>query len=141
MNHYFLTADPVEATSIDRGGSGPGWVRTGTVFKSGGANAVCRFFGNQANGGPNSHFYTADAAECAQVGKDPGWKFESNDFAITPANPGGTCPAGMLPVYRAYNKRFAAHDSNHRITTSLADYQKQISEGWAAEGIVMCAQP
>ena len=140
LNHYFLTADPIEGASIDRGGSGPGWLRTGTVFKTGGLNAVCRFFGNPGVG-PNSHFYTADAAECAAVKRDPGWKFESNDFAITPAGAGGTCPSALVPVYRAYNKRFAQNDSNHRITTNFTHYQKQISEGWAAEGIVMCAQP
>ena len=141
LNHYFLTADPVEAASIDNGGSGPGWVRTGKTFKPGGPNAVCRFFGVQAAGGPNGHFYTADPAECAAVRNDPGWHFESLDFSITPPNPGGVCPAGLANVYRAYNGRFAQHDSNHRITANLADYQQQIAAGWQGEGIVMCAQP
>ena len=141
LNHYFLTANAIEAASIDQGGSGPGWTRTGDTFKSGGSNAVCRFFGVQAAGGPNGHFYTADPAECAQVKNDPGWHFESFDFAITPPNPGGVCPAGLVNVYRAYNKRFAEHDSNHRITTNLAAYQQQIAQGWQGEGVVMCAQP
>ena len=140
LGHYFLTADPVEGASIDRGGSGPGWGRTGMVFKSGGSNAVCRFFGVQANGGPNGHFYTADPNECEQVKRDPGWKFESLDFAITPAV-NGACASGLVPVYRAYNQRFVQRDSNHRITTSFTDYQKQINAGWAGEGIVMCARP
>ena len=56
LNHFFLTANGVEAASIDAGGSGPGWNRTGNVFKSGGTNAVCRFYGVQAAGGPNGHF-------------------------------------------------------------------------------------
>lgn len=141
LNHYFLTADPIEAASIDAGASGPGWVRTGNVFKSGGPNAVCRFYGVQAANGPNGHFYTADPDECKQVKNDPGWHFESLDFAITPAGPGGTCVAGLLPVYRAYNKRFAQHDSNHRITTNVTAYQQQVAAGWAGEGVVMCAQP
>ena len=140
LNHYFVTADPIEAASIDGGASGPGWVRTGTQFRAGGSNAVCRFYGNVANGGPNSHFYTADTAECADVKKDPGWKFESNDFAITPAV-NRQCPAGLINVYRAYNNRFAQQDSNHRLTTVFADYQKQLAQGWSAEGVVMCAQP
>ena len=142
LNHYFLTADPVEGASIDAGGSGPGWTRTGKVFKSGGPNAVCRFFGVQAAGGPNGHFYTADPDECNQVKLDPGWHFESLDFATTPPVPGAmgaTCPAGLVPVYRAYNHRFAEHDSNHRITANFADYQSQIAAGWTGEGIVMCA--
>lgn len=141
LNHYFLTADPVEAASIDNGGSGPGWVRTGKTFKAGGPNAVCRFFGVQAAGGPNGHFYTADPVECAAVRNDPGWHFESLDFSITPPNPGAVCPAGLVNVYRAYNGRFAQHDSNHRITADFADYQQQIAAGWLGEGVVMCAQP
>jgi hypothetical protein len=141
LNHYFLTANAIEGQSIDAGGSGPGWTRTGNVFKSGGPNAVCRFYGVQAAGGPNGHFYTADPDECNQVKLDPGWHFESLDFAITPAGPGGTCAAGKVPVYRAYNHRFAEHDSNHRITSNFAAYQQQIAAGWTGEGVVMCADP
>jgi hypothetical protein len=142
LNHYFLTANAIEGASIDAGGSGPGWTRTGNVFKSGGPNAVCRFYGVQAAGGPNGHFYTADPDECNQVRLDPGWHFESLDFAITPAGPGGTCPAGLVRVYRAYNNRFAQHDSNHRITSNFAAYQQQIATPpWTGEGVVMCAQP
>jgi uncharacterized protein DUF5648 len=141
LNHYFLTANPIEAMSIDAGASGPGWSRTGGRFKSGGSNAVCRFFGVQSAGGPNGHFYTADPAECEQVKRDPGWRFESLDFSITPTNPGGVCPAGLANIYRAYNNRFAQRDSNHRITADFSAYQTQIALGWTGEGVVMCAQP
>jgi hypothetical protein len=141
LNHFFLTASAVEAASIDGGASGPGWSRTGNIFKSGGPNPVCRFYGVQAAGGPNGHFYTADPAECEAVKLDPGWHFESLDFSITPAGPGGTCAQGLAPVYRAYNNRFAQHDSNHRVTASLAAYQAQVAAGWTGEGVVMCAQP
>ncbi|MBK7473423.1 MAG: hypothetical protein IPI73_25080 [Betaproteobacteria bacterium] len=41
---------------------------------------VCRFYGNVADGGPNSHFYTADPLECAAVKRDPGWHFEGIAF-------------------------------------------------------------
>ena len=141
LDHYFLTANPIEAASIDGGGSGPGWTRTGGKFKSGGSNAVCRFFGVQSAGGPNGHFYTADPAECEQVKLDPGWRFESLDFAITPPNPGAICPAGLANVYRSYNNRFAQHDSNHRITASFSTHQTQVGRGWIDEGVVMCAEP
>jgi len=93
----------------------------------------------QAAGGPNGHFYTADPAECNQVKLDPGWHFESLDFTITPAA-AGACPQGLRPVYRAYNNRFAQHDSNHRITANQAAYQQQLAAGWSGEGVVMCAQ-
>ena len=141
LNHYFLTANAIEAASIDGGGSGPGWMRTGDTFKSGGSNAVCRFFGVQAAGGPNGHFYTAVNAECEQVKLDPGWHFESLDFATTPPMPGAICPQGLVNVYRAYNNRFAEHDSNHRITANFNAYQSQIAQGWSGEGVVMCAEP
>ena len=141
LNHFFITSNAIEAASIDAGGSGPGWQRTGATFKSGGSNAVCRFFGVQSAGGPNGHVYTADPDECAQIKLDPGWRFESLDFAITPTNPGGVCPAGLVNVYRAYNDRFAQHDSNHRITANFNAYQAQLALGWRGEGVVMCAQP
>jgi hypothetical protein len=70
-NRYFLTIDPNEATAIDNGGAGVGWLRTGFTFKAyattGSAPAaalpVCRFYGS-VSPGPNSHFFTASAAEC-----------------------------------------------------------------------------
>lgn len=148
LDFYFVTASAVEGASIDAGGSGPGWTRTGNVFKTGGPDAVCRFRGVPAGNGPPpaSHFYTADVNECNQVKLDPGWFFENLDFATTPPLPGAngaTCPAGLVNVYRAYNNRFAQHDSNHRVTANLAAYQQQIAPGtgWTGEGVVMCAQP
>jgi hypothetical protein len=121
------------------------------VFKAGGSTPVCRFFGNtninpatNAFYGPTSHFYTADANECAAlkaqfVANAKSWKFESNDFLTTPAV-AETCTAGTLPVYRAYNNAFIrGEDSNHRITADQAAYQSQIAKGWIGEGIVMCA--
>lgn len=149
-DQYFMTAETVEQAAVDSGAAGP-FLRTGSVFKAGGPTPVCRFFGNSninpATGafyGPNSHFYTADANECAGlkaqfVANAKSWKFESNDFLTTPAV-GGTCPANTTPVYRAYNDGFARGiDSNHRMTPDLAAYQAQVAKGWIGEGIVMCA--
>jgi endo-alpha-1,4-polygalactosaminidase (GH114 family) len=150
LNNYFITADATEQTFVDTGAVGR-WERTGNTFKTGGPNAVCRFYGNAnvnpATGlifGPNSHFYTADQAECAAVKAQyaadaRSWKFESNDFLTTPAA-SGTCPAALVPVYRAYNNGFARGvDSNHRITASLSAYRQAIDAGWSGEGVVMCA--
>ena len=50
-----------------------------------GLQAVCRFFGTP-NVGPNSHFYTADAAECAKVKTYPAWTFEGIAFYIPHAD-------------------------------------------------------
>ncbi len=146
LDNFFITADPVEAAAIDNGSAGPGWARTGNRFPSGGGIAVCRFYGSQSPG-PNSHFYTASATECAGLialqastpASVPRWNFESYDFLTNlPAN--GACPAQTVPVYRAYNNGFARHvDSNHRITNNLAAIQSVVARGWIYEGIVMCA--
>lgn len=145
LGHYFITADPNEATAIDGGAAGPGWSRTNQTFKSGGPTKVCRFYGNPdinpATGtrrGPNSHFYTIETAECAAVKLDIGWRFESYDFNGWPTA-GGACPDGTRAVKRAYNNRFAQNDSNHRYTTSDAIYNQMLGQGWTGEGAVFCA--
>ncbi|BBJ22763.1 YncE family protein [Candidatus Nitrotoga sp. AM1P] len=146
LDNYFLTANTSEASAIDGGSAGPGWIRTGNTFKSGGSTAVCRFYGSQSPG-PNSHFYTLLGAECDRLKQlqttipatEKRWNFESLDFISTvPIN--GTCASGLLPVYRAYNNGFARGvDSNHRISTSQAAIQEVTNRGWINEGIVMCA--
>jgi hypothetical protein len=150
LNNYFITADPTEQAFVDTGAVGR-WQRTGNAFAAGGPNQVCRFGGNSninpATGtfyGPNSHFYTADANECAGLKAmytptAKSWKFESNDFLTTPAV-NGACPASLVPVYRAYNNGFARGiDSNHRITSNYAAYLQTVAAGSIGEGVVMCA--
>ncbi|MBK8741081.1 MAG: hypothetical protein IPM02_16840 [Betaproteobacteria bacterium] len=145
LDNYFITAEPVEQAFIDTGAVGR-WQRTGNAFATGGPNQVCRFYGSLSPG-PNSHFYTADAAECAALkqlqastpASEKRWNFESNDFATTPAVNGG-CAGGLVPVYRAYNNGFARGvDSNHRITSNHAAYQQTVAAGSIGEGVVMCA--
>ena len=146
LDTYFITADPIEAAAVDGGAAGPGWLRTGASFNAGGPTPVCRFYGSLAPG-PNSHFYTAVAEECAalkqlQATTPPSqkrWNFESLDFATTvPA--GGVCAADARAVYRAYNNGFSRGvDSNHRITTSVAGIEQVVARGWNNEGVVMCA--
>ena len=145
LNHYFITADPDEAAAIDGGAAGPGWQRTGRGFRAWSAalgippdaQPVCRFYGTPGKG-PNSHFYTADPAECDVVRGDPGWRFEGIAFySIMPI--AGGCPVGMQKVFRAYNNRFAQNDSNHRYTTNAAIYQLMQNQGWLPEGVVLCS--
>ena len=146
LDHYFVTADAVEAAAVDAGAAGPGWSRTGLSFKPGGAAQVCRFYGSPLIG-PNSHFYTAFPLECFGLqlqasqtpSSQPKWNFEGIAFSTTEPFL-GTCPAGTLPVYRAYNDGQARGiDSNHRLTTSLAAINDVVARGWKLEGIVMCA--
>src|ERR1700694_2080381 len=119
LNHYFITAYPDEAAMLDAGILVPGWSRTGVTWSAWAnagddpnAVAVCRFFGTPGKG-PNSHFYTADAAECAAVKQNPGWTFEAIAFYIeTPKV--GACEAGTPPVYRSFYPGADVSQSNHR---------------------------
>ena len=158
LQHFFVTADTAEIAFLDGGAFGGAWVRTGGTFPAwdvagapAGTVPVCRFFGTdqyRVDGsriGPNSHFYTADPAECAlvktawpSVARDgrsyPAWTFEANAYAVRlPA--GGTCEAGTQPLYRAYNNG-ARGDPNHRY--SLQASLLQGMTGWTVEGLVMC---
>jgi hypothetical protein len=146
LDTYFITANAREAAGIDQGSAGPGWSRTGDSFKSGGSTAVCRFYGSLSPG-PNSHFYTLAGAECNRLNQlqastpstEQRWNFESLDFVSTPPI-GGACPAGSVPVYRAYNDGYARGvDSNHRITPREEAILSLLSRGWKNEGVVMCA--
>ncbi|MEO8132880.1 MAG: trypsin-like peptidase domain-containing protein [Betaproteobacteria bacterium] len=155
LDHYFMTSFPSEVQFVESSSwnvnAGRGWVRTGHAFPVGtgnlGANSrdVCRFYGNPqinpATGqrrGPNSHFYTAEPAECAQVKLDQGWVYEAIAFT-TKAPVGGTCPANTVPVLRLYNNGFSSNNSNHRYTTSQLIYDFMLTQQWSGESTVMCA--
>jgi poly(3-hydroxybutyrate) depolymerase len=144
LNHYFRTASSAEVSSVENGGAGAGWVHTYKDFLAwpdaasapGNAAPVCRFYGTPGRG-PNSHFYTVSAAECALVKADPGWTYEGTAFFAVPA-PERNCPSNLQAVYRNYNNRYAQNDSNHRFSTDLGAYQSMVASGWSAEGVVMC---
>jgi hypothetical protein len=155
LDHYFITAMPEEVGYLD-GSPNLGWKRSGQSFKAWlraadappGAVPVCRFYAS----GPNSHFYTGDAAECdylksieqkqradaAAQGKSfTGWKFEAIGFyALVPQ--AGKCPGDTQPVYREYNNRAMQNDSNHRFNISQ-QLRAAMMMGWAEEGVAFCA--
>ncbi len=144
LRHYFMTANAAEMASIESGGAGPGWQRTGYGFSAFvpeagvpiGARPVCRFYGTPGIG-PNSHFYTADAGECAAVKRDPGWSYEGTAFyAFVPDHE--QCAAGERPVYRAYNNGYVRNDSNHRYALELPLLEGLKPQGWTIEGAVFC---
>jgi len=143
LNHYFVTAFPEEAAALDAGTPVAGWKRTGVSFnawkspgESGTAVPVCRFFGTP-NVGPNSHFYTADAAECAKVKLNPDWTYEAIAFHVDVPQ-GAACAAGMAPVYRSFYPGAAISQSNHRFLPDLTMHQNMASAS-ILEGVVMCA--
>ncbi|MEO8134863.1 MAG: S41 family peptidase [Betaproteobacteria bacterium] len=152
---FFYTSDPTEQSVVDVGAAGA-FFRTGRNFAAGGPTPVCRFYGS-VTPGPNSHFYTVDPAECsglmaAQVKPTPAaiqqWNYEGLDFktSVPVGNGAGrTCPAGTVPVLRAYNNAFPLSgprnpwDSNHRFTRFQADIDALVGQGWRDEGVVLCA--
>jgi hypothetical protein len=157
LDHYFVTASGDEVDLLDGGGQG-GWKRTGQSFHAwlsrddapGNAQPVCRFYA----AGPNSHFYTGNADECAYLKaleqsqradaaasgqRFLGWGFENIAFyALLPVN--GQCPSGTTPVYRAYNNRAAQDDSNHRFTIDPLQ-RAAMTMGWVDEGAAFCSAP
>ena len=143
LGHYFFTSDAGEIAIVESGRFGP-WVRTGARFgtfvgpnDAPGLAPTCRFYGTPGIG-PNSHFYTADADECAKVKGDRGWTYEGIAFYIQ--NPvAGQCPAGTTPIYRSYNNGAARNDSNHRYTVDYTVFAKSASFGYQPEGLAMCA--
>ncbi len=145
LDHYFMSASSQEQAAIETGAFGTGWQATGFQFlafrPSPAAPAaswpVCRFYGTPGLG-PNSHFFTASPYECAWVSREEGWWYEGLAFNIYLPYL-GTCEARSVPVYRAYNGRYAQNDSNHRYLTSFTEYQRMLSLGWRGEGVVMCA--
>ena len=123
LDHYFMSADPVEIDALDAG-IFDGWARTGYEFLAystdsagPGLSPVCRFYG-LPTAGLDSHFYSASVAECAAVAARFGssWILESsNVFQVqVPDYSTGTCIDGTEPVYRLWNNRT---DSNHRYTS------------------------
>lgn len=141
LRHYFVSASPGEMQAVESGGAGPGWVRTGGQFgvfrdpaDAPNLSPVCRFYAP----GPNSHFYTAEPADCEYVKTLGGWIYEGIAFYVErPVN--GACGAGTTPVYRTYNNGFPRNDSNHRFTVDATVYWRAASLGHMPEGVAMCA--
>jgi hypothetical protein len=141
---YFLTADPGEQSLLDGGGLGPDWSRTGASFNAypmDAANpqaaAVCRFFGTPGIG-PNSHFYTAYANECAAVREDPHWIEEGATFrARLPVD--GSCAGGDVVVRRLWRPGATVTQTRHRYVVDPALVAPMQADGWVLEGPVFCA--
>ncbi len=143
LNHYFITAAPAEATMLDAGVIVPGWQRTGVSFEAWAGSAdhaasvpVCRFFGTPGVG-PNSHFYTASADECALVRQNPKWTYEGIAFYIDVPT-GTACAADETPVYRSFYPGAVVSQSNHRFLIDLTMHEKMAGAS-ILEGVVMCS--
>jgi hypothetical protein len=140
LGHFFVTASTAEIAALDAGAFGGAWQRTGQTFNVGGTAVVCRFYGMPPKG-PDSHFFTANPAECSNVMTQfAAWTFEGHAFAITPAT-NGQCPAGLVSVNRFFNNPTTVGAMNHRFTVTQQAFDQTVAMGWVNEGVVMCAQP
>jgi uncharacterized protein (DUF1800 family) len=156
LNYYFRTSVAKDIASIESGGVGPGWSRTGNNFKlwptaadaPAGALPMYRYFLND----PLTHFYTAipseidlldglaarQRAEATASGKPfKGFTKEGVEGYVIVATD-GKCAAGTLPVYRNFNPNFAGKSSSHRFMAPLPIYQEMADKGWNPEGISLC---
>lgn len=100
---YFLSADEATSDALD---SVPDvFRRTYAAFFGVKANTptavpVCRFFSNGKNGVPLTHWFTADAADCAAKKADPRYVDEGVAFWAYPPSLNGACPRGTRGVTR-----------------------------------------
>lgn len=146
LDTYFLTASGAEAAFIDSGGVGAGWVRTGVHFPAWttgnaapGTVPVCRFTG-APNVGPDSHFFTANAMECALIQASRYWLYEGFAFrSLLPTN--GACVAGTVSVIRFYRPGGDITQVRHRYVVDAAAAQQMRAMGWIEEGPVFCVPP
>jgi lysyl endopeptidase len=125
FDDYFITASPVEIQALDNGAF-PGWIRTGLTFLAysdpsvapAGVSPVCRFYLLPQFG--DSHFYSADPAECAAAAVKfaASWVEESPAlfYIQLPDRTTGACPADTRPVYRFMNRTNQIH---HRYTAEV----------------------
>jgi uncharacterized delta-60 repeat protein len=150
LDHYFMSANPQEATALDLGRF-QGWTRTGLSFNvlepstlnGDGTVPVCRFYVPPPFG--DSHFFSASETECGQVASRFAQfmleTMEAMRVGLPDPVTGACSPPVPIPVYRVWDAR---SDTNHRYTTSLAARDSMVAKGWIAEGygpdaVAMCA--
>jgi hypothetical protein len=137
-NFYFETSFVDEIAALDGGAFGGAWKRTGQTFNvwpspsNPAAAPTCRFFSTIFTP-KSSHFYTPVATECASLKTGSAWQYEAIAFYIQLADANGLCPAGTIPLYRAYNNGMGGAP-NHRYTTSLTILNQMLATGWVFEG-------
>ena len=154
LNYFFITSKASEIEILDRT---PPFVRTGQSFlvypnALPGTQPITRFYFDKiaVGGARGSHFYTLlDAELSILIGRNPDnvdaprlpIREGVDSFAFLPVieGVGGSCAAGLLPVFRLFrgNVRFP-DDPNHRFTTSTAIYNSFVALGWDGEGVKFC---
>jgi serine protease len=140
LDHYLITADANEMALLDTQSR---WQRTGYLFYAWqhpsqapagtSPRPVCRFHAG-AEHQIDSHYFTADAAECDFVRTRSAdvWTLQNEAaFWIEVPDAAGQCRDGTLPVYRFFNAR---RDANQRFTTDLSVRRGMLNRVWVADG-------
>lgn len=140
FDHYFHTANPVEARVLSDGIFGEDWERTEQYWRvwtkqvpvAGLRYPVCRFFSTQF-GVKSSHFYTPYEAECESLKQGTTWQYEETGYYVALPDAKGTCAPGLEELYRLYNQGQGGAP-NHAYTASRAKRDALVAKGWASEG-------
>ena len=138
-DHYFMSADASEIAFVDSVLAGT-FQRTGELFYAwvdpqlapADAVAVCRF---SAAGLIDSHYFTANAAECQfMLTHYAGvWTLErAAAFYVLPPDASGGCASGTLPVYRFFDNR---QDASQRHTIDLSVRRAMLNRAWVPQGV------
>ena len=144
LGHYFLTAFPEEAAALDGGAFAGAWRRTGYAFAVWSADDpgtvdVCRFFGTPGVG-PNSHFYTGIAPECAALRANPLWTYEAHRLSACACPPTTHARRARVRSIGCTTTRRRSSQVNHRFTADGATYNAMRAAGWIGEGVAFCAK-
>ncbi len=154
LDYYFITSRAGDITLLD---TAAGWARTGKSFNvytapQTAALGINRYFFDQVavNNSRGSHFYTLVQSEKdalsglnptnAQTPRLPyNEGVDSYAFAPVVEGAGGSCAAGLTPVFRIFRGQARFPDNpNHRFTTDSALYNSFVAAGWDGEGVKFC---
>jgi hypothetical protein len=148
---FFLESDAATMQTLDA--LPTSFPRTYGAFTGLTANApdavpVCRFFSDGRNGRALTHWYTADAAECAAKRADPNWIYEGTPFWTIPARADGYCPPSTRAVRRLlYSNVAKPASAPARYTQDLASINASLDASgsasgrasWIDDGVAFCA--
>lgn len=147
---FFLASDVATMQSLDSVQSS--FQRTYAVFtgltqNAPGAVPVCRFFSDGQNGRPLTHWFTADAVECAAKRGDPNWIYEGTPFWTFAARAEGYCPPSTRAVTRLLYANVAKPVSAIARYTQYLDIKNAslaaspTASGfrWIDDGVAFCA--
>ncbi len=143
INKYFITGRTDEKALLDA--QPTVFVRTGKKFtvpsKSvyGNVYDVYRFFSPAP--GAQSHVFV-DKVDRDWLVSLPGTGLldEGADFGTIKPDNAGVCPTyAPKKIYRSFHNTPVVGQRNHRYSTSLADHNAMLTQGWQHEGVVFCA--